>query len=176
MIFAVNCHLRPTFFLDGDVQGITEGDFVKASLVARDVMGITDPSIGVTVMHAEHLVSTQHHERVCPGRNWSGCKVICDQETINGHTVCSNCSSEFCFRCGSFNGDLVGEAAVCEECAVYPEDYFPECDLSCDQCNIAVIQGKLCHEHGCPNTHKIKDMEMDQWVNPPSDPFDLGDE
>ena len=39
-------------------------------------------------------------------------------------------------------------------------------DLSCNQCEAAMINGVYCHEHGCPNRGKVK---IDgAWVTPES--------
>ena len=39
--------------------------------------------------------------------------------------------------------------------------------IKCDQCNLASIQGVICHEHGCPNTDRIWDGEV--WCDPISE-------
>lgn len=45
-------------------------------------------------------------------------------------------------------------------------------DLTCDQCNAAMIQGVYCHEVGCPNKHKVK--IAGKWTTP--DPLGLEDD
>lgn len=36
--------------------------------------------------------------------------------TINGYSCCECCDGEFCFSCGSYPVDLLGNAGVCLEC------------------------------------------------------------
>ena len=36
----------------------------------------------------------------------------------------------------------------------------------CDQCDSATIQGRYCHEHGCPNGFKVYDFESESWQYP----------
>lgn len=42
--------------------------------------------------------------------------------------------------------------------------------MKCNQCNALQItlggSSAYCHEHGCPNTHKIYDKEEERWVDP----------
>lgn len=46
-------------------------------------------------------------------------------------------------------------------------DEEQEQDHRCNQCEAAMINHRYCHEHGCPNRHKIK---VDgEWVSPDED-------
>lgn len=29
--------------------------------------------------------------------------------------------------------------------------------MYCSQCEVVIINDVICHEHGCPNSHKIRD-------------------
>ena len=71
--------------------------------------------------------------------------------------------------CGP-EGDVGKEIynALCEKacCTHAPLDYQEEEteDLSCNQCQALMINGRYCHETGCPNTRKIK---VDgEWITP----------
>lgn len=49
--------------------------------------------------------------------------------------------------------------------------------MKCNQCNMMQITlgkaSQACHEHGCPNTHKVWNEEDQEWVTPePEDDFD----
>jgi hypothetical protein len=37
-------------------------------------------------------------------------------------------------------------------------------NMKCDQCNLAVINGSICHETGCPNTNARYDAESKTWI------------
>ena len=34
----------------------------------------------------------------------------------------------------------------------------------CNQCDSATVNGYYCHEHGCPNAHKVWDEEEEMWM------------
>lgn len=36
--------------------------------------------------------------------------------------------------------------------------------MRCDQCQLARIQGLVCHETGCPNSGKTWDEDREQWI------------
>lgn len=36
--------------------------------------------------------------------------------------------------------------------------------MKCDQCLMAMINGKPCHEHGCPNSKSRWDPESGEWI------------
>lgn len=36
--------------------------------------------------------------------------------------------------------------------------------MTCDQCNMATINGVACHEHGCPNVRKTWIEDRQAWV------------
>lgn len=36
--------------------------------------------------------------------------------------------------------------------------------MRCDQCQLARIQGLVCHETGCPNSGKTWDADREQWI------------
>jgi hypothetical protein len=42
----------------------------------------------------------------------------------------------------------------------------------CNQCGSLYIQGIYCHETGCPNTHKIWDEDLEEWVYPEAEQYD----
>jgi hypothetical protein len=39
-----------------------------------------------------------------------------------------------------------------------------QCAPKCDGCEAAMVNGVLCHEHGCPNKGKIWDAEEQRWI------------
>lgn len=36
--------------------------------------------------------------------------------------------------------------------------------MNCDHCQATMINGVLCHEHGCPNTNSRYDADARLWV------------
>jgi hypothetical protein len=36
--------------------------------------------------------------------------------------------------------------------------------ISCDRCVALMINGMFCHETGCPNTYKLFDRELGEWI------------
>jgi hypothetical protein len=36
--------------------------------------------------------------------------------------------------------------------------------MQCDQCEASTINGRFCHEIGCPNTYARYDRVSDAWV------------
>lgn len=36
--------------------------------------------------------------------------------------------------------------------------------MQCDQCQLARIQGLVCHETGCPNSGKTWDADREAWI------------
>ena len=46
--------------------------------------------------------------------------------------------------------------------------------MRCNQCELLVINGVLCHETGCPNTDKIYNKEDKEWI--PSEVYENEDD
>lgn len=36
--------------------------------------------------------------------------------------------------------------------------------IRCDQCNLATIYGRVCHETGCPHAKSRWDGKLEEWV------------
>lgn len=36
--------------------------------------------------------------------------------------------------------------------------------ITCPECNLARINGVLCHETGCPNSKARYDLESQEWI------------
>lgn len=46
----------------------------------------------------------------------------------------------------------------------FTKEHTMKITINCDQCELLTINGVLCHENGCPNTHSRFDVDSGEWV------------